>query len=502
MRTVETETAIVGSGLAGTIVARELVAANRDCVIVERGSFLGWEEQIAREDWEGSAPSVAHNHENDPAGLDWPWTYVYGVGGTTNRWAGTSPRFLPEDFEMRSRYGVMRDWPLSYEELLPFYRVAEEAMAVSGERNELMPGGGFPVPAHPLSPQDRIVSRHLAPFIPLVQSRPSEAVGDVAACCGSARCQLCPVNARFSVLNRLGGVLEAPGVRLLDETIATKLTGSPRRVEALECITAKGERLSIRAKRFVVAANGIESVGLLLRSGIEGGDTGRYLFDHRNAKLLVGTREAVRPGRGASLLTGASYAYYGGTHRRGRAAALVLPLNLGPPPEAMYDGVVQGVLANRAGRRVRREAVRRWERTLALDVYLDDLPDRANTVRLSSKRDRFGLPLNLVRFGPETAYQRRAVEHLVADVPRRLAPLGAGEAKFLYVPQGGHLLGTLRMGTDAGAVVDSDLLHRWRDNLFVSGGSVFPTFSPTHPTLTIGALGARLGRRLAEQPAD
>ena len=56
----------------------------------------------------GDSPTAVHNHEVDPEGIYWDWDYLYGVGGTTNHWTGTTPMFLPEDFEMKSRYGVMR----------------------------------------------------------------------------------------------------------------------------------------------------------------------------------------------------------------------------------------------------------------------------------------------------------------------------------------------------------------------------------------------------------
>ena len=131
---------------------------------------------------------------------------------------------------------------------------------------------------------------------------------------------------------------------------------------------------------------------------------------------------------------------------------------------------------------------------------IDDLPQRANTVRLSSRRDPNGIPYNRVSFRGQTDYFERAVRHLVDDLPRRLRPLGAGRPDFDSPVLGGaHISGTLRMGLHDG-VVDRDLRHRSRSNLFVSGASVFPTFSPAHPTLTIGALAVRLGRMLASEP--
>jgi glucose dehydrogenase len=503
MRTVEADTVIIGSGLAGVLVARELASPAHPVAMVERGSFLSWEEQIRRHESgatlrpEGDGEGSVHNDENAPDGVDWVWEYVYGVGGTCNHWIGTCPRFLPEDFEMRSRYGVMTDWPLSYEDLAPYYALAERALGVSGARSGLTPGADPPLPPHPLSPQDRAVARHLRPFIPLAQARPSRAVGARPACCGSTRCELCPVDSRFSVLNGLGEVLERPGLRLLTETIAARLEAEPSggRIAAVECVAADGSRTRLRGDRFVVAANAIESAGLLLRSEIDDPDTGRYFASRDAITLLVSTREPVGPGYGASRSTGASYAYYSGDFRARRGAALLSPENLGDA-EAMLASVVDGVVDRRDGETVRRDAVDRWERTLALSVVVEDEPSADNAVTLSPTRDRFGIPLNRVRYVPGE-YANLSLEHLVKDVPRRLRALGAGDAELVAAARGGHLLGTLRMGSGSEGVVDSSLRHRRFDNLFVSGGAVFPTYAATYPTLTIAALAIRLGRMLA-----
>jgi len=499
MRTLETDNVIIGSGLAGVLVARELAAAGQRCTIVERGSLMTWDEQIRLGRWQEDSPTSELNHENDPAGLDYPWTYVYGVGGSTNRWAGTSPRFLPEDFEVKSRYGIMRDWPLSYAELAPHYHSAERAMGVAGGDNALTPDTDYPLPPHPFGGQDRVVAPHLKPMVPLPQARPTKAVGKRAACCGSGRCQLCPVNARFSVLNALAEVFELPEVELMQKTVAAKLVsdGSGARVVAVECLGEGGERLRIRAKRFVVAANGIESAGLMQRSGIVTGDTGLNLFDHYNSKLLVRVDRDAGPGIGSSLVTAAIYSYYSGDFRRTRAGVLMLPFNPGAP--IMVDRLVDGLADGRKGLSFRRDVATEWRQTLALDIYVDDRPNPRNRVTLSAKKDSLGLPLNHVRYEHPSDYWQRGVDHVIADVPRRLRALGAREARYFGAPQGAHLLGTLRMGTDDGAVVDRHQRHRRRENLFVSGGAVFPTYSPSHPTLTIGALSIRLGRYMASE---
>jgi len=174
-----------------------------------------------------------------------------------------------------------------------------------------------------------------------------------------------------------------------------------------------------------------------------------------------------------------------------------MPMNTGS--KIAIQEVVRGLVDGRRGAALRRSVAQSWEQRLTLTVLPDDLPDGRNAVTLSSRRDRFGIPRNRIRFMGPTRYQRRAIRHLLEDLPHRLAPLGVRSIDFRYTPVGGHSLGSLRMGADGGAVVDSSLRHHRLPNLFVSGGAVFPTVSPAHPTLTIAALAIRLGKQLTRE---
>jgi choline dehydrogenase-like flavoprotein len=161
------------------------------------------------------------------------------------------------------------------------------------------------------------------------------------------------------------------------------------------------------------------------------------------------------------------------------------------------ETLVQGLIDGRRGRDLQRAVVGDWERTLKLVVSPDELPSPESRVTLSPRRDGFGLPLNRVHLTDPSDYQQRAIRNLLDDLPRRLAPLGVRDVRADYPLGGSHLLGTLRMGTNGDAVVDRDARHHCYENLFVSGGAVFPSMSPAHPTLTIAALAIRLGASLA-----
>ena len=180
-----------------------------------------------------------------------PIYYVYGVGGSTLHWAGAALRFSAADFKMRSRFGVMEDWPLSLAELEPFYAQAEAALGVAGAPPEGagQPGPGIPgaraLPPHPFSPVDKAVAKHLQPFVPLPQARPSRAIQGRPPCCGSAVCELCPVDSRFSPLNGLAAVLDHPGLELREQTVAARLRVGAGGIEGAIVSTPSIDRKSV-----------------------------------------------------------------------------------------------------------------------------------------------------------------------------------------------------------------------------------------------------------------
>jgi glucose dehydrogenase len=505
MKTIEADLAVVGSGVCGLLSAWAALEAGQRVAMLERGALKTHEQQLADGNWTADVPGARPNSEIAPGTPAYPWEYLYGVGGTALHWSGTTPRFVASDFKMRSTYGVMVDWPISLDDLLPYYRRAEQALGVAGAPREAPDSAGGPplpgarsLPPHPHSPMDRIVAPYLQPFRPLPQARPSRPLQGRPACCGSATCDLCPVDARFSPLNGLQAVLRHRGLELRQETVAARLRSSRdgRAIASIEAIDPAGGRLRVRARRYLLAANGFENPGILLRSGLQRPDLGRYLSDHSHSNVLVALRREVKPGYGNSLVTGLSEAFRDGPFRSRCSAAIVSPFN---PGARLSPLVADGVLARRDGKRVRADAQAKWRRSLPLDMLTEDAPQSRRRVTLSPNRDSFGLPLNLISYSEPSRYELDGIERTVEGLRRRLAPLGVREIRAEPGPRGGHLLGTCRIGSGDDGVVDSDLRHLDFENLFVAGGSAFPTYGPVHPTLTIAALSLRLGELLAAE---
>jgi glucose dehydrogenase len=496
------ECVVIGSGFSGILAARELVHAGREVLVVERGDLVSHAEQLELNDYEADIPSAQHNDEPAPGTRAYPWKYTYGVGGGSLKWSGVTPRFLPSDFRLRSRFGVGRDWPLTYQDLEPFYAEAEQLLGVAGKPNPLFPGTPeFPQAAHPYAPVDRVARSPLRPYFPLPQARPTGSINGRRRCCAAALCTLCPVNARYSILHTLRDerLERAPGFTLRTRTVAARLRVRSGKVTEVECLDERGDPVSIRGRTVVLAANGMENPAILLRSGLDGPDVGRYLFDHAHRLVEFDLDRSVGAGRGATLATGISYAYADGAFRSKRGSLLAYPANVGAPIE---DTLTKELAGGRSGADLRSSVVDRFERTMVLDTVGEDLPRRDRFVELSPRKDSFGLPLNRITYPPDSSYLTRSLEFASRDLQRRLSGLGAGAPRVLasVISEGAHSLGTCYMG-DREGVVDAQLRHHRIRNLYVAGGSAFPTYSAHHPTLTIAALAIRLGHHLAREAA-
>jgi choline dehydrogenase-like flavoprotein len=122
---------VVGSGFGSSFYLHEALArlpASARCLVLERGRLLTpeWQRQHQRNSDIDADTAI----ERPPGHKHWQFTIAHGGG--TNCWWGVTPRLHPSDFQLRSRYGVGRDWPIDYAELEPWYARAEAIMAVAG----------------------------------------------------------------------------------------------------------------------------------------------------------------------------------------------------------------------------------------------------------------------------------------------------------------------------------------------------------------------------------
>ena len=151
--TLSADFVVVGSGIIGSLVARKLALAGASVIILEAGPRVTRGELVARfrnsprrSDWMSPYPPAAwaphpiyqpepNNYLVQAGPYPYAAEYIRQVGGTTWHWAAHAWRNVPNDFRIKSLYGVGVDWPMSYDDLEPFYQEAEEIMGVSGADN-------------------------------------------------------------------------------------------------------------------------------------------------------------------------------------------------------------------------------------------------------------------------------------------------------------------------------------------------------------------------------
>ncbi len=518
MSNTETDICIVGSGIAGMLLAERLHARGRQVLLVERGTAMTFEERLRRKSHDDPLPfnrgPFFYPHEPQPVGprgrgRQYVYQPVYNLGGATNHFFGNVPRMHPAHFHADAFGGVNRRWPIAYEDVEPYYLEAERRLNIAGnsERTPFPGKFAYPLPPHRLSPSDRACETVFgaAHVMQVPTVRPSREVDGRPQCCGSNLCDLCPVDSKGTALNMV-----YPSIRdrvpLQSGWLATEVRCQRGRVTSVRAIDATGHAHDLHARQFILASNGIDSPLLLLRSPQvpQHPSLGRHYMDHPVFDLVVyGTGLDAKPGYGDSAQTGMVTAFF-------EKLSDDLPVSLlgeirhstlaSNPGEGNRDEVLRGLVERalqpgdgRAGTfRERFHA----EFNQVLDVWflLESLP--LGESRVSIQRiEKSGQAIADISI-PYPTYLPRAIEQVTARIQRRLPN---AEIRLLSTyPCSHHWLGATRMADSAAeGCVDRDLRYHGLDNLFVLSGSVFPSCSSANPTLTIAALALRLGDHLA-----
>ncbi len=524
---------IVGAGPAGALVALTLAEAGRDVLLLESGPRIDRAAAVRRfllsERTSPDAPYEDLPHAPRPVQDDPHRHYVQrgpelynalyerAVGGSTWHWLGNTPRLLRADLEMKRRYGLGVDWPIGYDDLEPWYVRAEAELGVSGDE----PTGPdrsapLPLPALPMTYLDRQVAEAASKLDLHVrvgpQARAAEPWRGRAACCGSASCvPICPVGARYTATLHVDRA-EAAGARLVTGAVVSRIVLGPRdEVAELQGRHADGSPFVARGRRFVLAANAVETPRLLLASadgrwsgGLanQSGKVGRGLMDHLFVNALALTHEPVFPYRGP-LVTSCLDDLRDTPARRDRAAFRVEIFNSGWWGSDRYPTAFaeQMLAEGRPVEEIERRLAQLCSRHLRLGAIVEVPPDEENRIEAdASALDAHGNPRPAVSFRvPE--YTRRGAAEAEALLARLIAAIGAEPLRnTLPLQSVHHPSGTCRMGRDPReSVVDPDLRAHDHPNLSVIGSAVFPTVGTSNPTLTIAALALRLGQRLAQE---
>ena len=535
---IQADVIVVGSGVAGALLADRLAGAGIDVAMLEAGRRVDRAAALRRfhgaliktpESPYPPTPVADHplSHDLDhwyrQSGPEpFKSTYLKVVGGTTWHWLGTCLRHLPADFRLRSRYGRGVDWPIAYRELEPFYLEAETELGVAGDSEEDLGSprsGGFPMPAIAQTWLDRVMDRALDGSDYRVQATP-QARNSVLhegrpPCCGSASCiPICPIQAKYDATVHLDRA-QRRGLTLHEETTATFVeTGPDGRIAAIRFRRPDGSGGRVSGRVFAIAAHAIETPRLLLNSRADAvpdgvangsGQVGRNLMDHPVQLSWALSAEPVWPYRGP-LSTSGIENLRDGSFRGDRAAFRIQISNdgwswpSGAPISLAEDLVSQGLRGTALRRALRDQAARHVQ----LAALMEQLPDPANRVVLDPEaRDPYGVPLPQIhyRVGEYCARGLAAARRVHDEIFSRL---NASEIRHHEEFQGaGHIIGTCKMGDDPGSsVVDRHCRSHDHPNLFLLGSAVFPTSATANPTLTIAALSLRAAAEIQRTIRD
>ncbi len=515
---MDAEVCIVGAGAAGGIMALELARRGVKVVVLESGPrhdfARRWEyvrRYVKRENpWRGRLEGQDRHTVGGtvPYGLE--WRRARGVGGSTLHWEGYTLRFHEHDLRLRSLHGIADDWPIGYADLEPYYGRAETALGVAGLSDDPSTSprsAPFPLPAFPFSYSDGLFSRACGTlgigFHHLPQARNSVAYGGRAQCQACATCHVCPTGAKASIDLTHAPAAEATGnVRILSEATVLRLEVD-RSGGVATAVYAQPDRVERRlaARIFVLAAGAVENVRLLLLSASPGhpdglanrsGLVGKLFMSHPSVEIAGRAKENVYPYR-IGFSTAMSRQFAVERDRSTRGAFLLEFLNsAGPKPGEL------AVSSRLTGEPLRRHIQKEFGRTLAIRIYCEQLPDRANSISLNHRlKDFFGNPAPHITYNIGR-YERDGLEEGKRVAGRILQTLGATDIRPGDLSAAAHQIGTHRMGMDPRAsVVDPNLRAHDVPNLYLVGSGCFVTASASPPTLTIAALAIRASEHIA-----
>jgi choline dehydrogenase-like flavoprotein len=520
MPTARYDVIIIGTGAGGGTLAHRLAATGKRILLLERGTFVprekdNWNPAVvnvqgryqAKDTWFDAAGKKLHPHTN------------YNVGGNTKFYGAALFRLRREDFgELRHHGGISPAWPITYDELEPYYTAAEALYKVHGTRGEdpTEPPASAPFAYPAVSHEPRLqqlsedfAALGLRPFHTPLGIMLNEAEPQKSACIRCDTCDgfPCLVQAKSDAETcALRPILCRDNVTLLTGAYVSRLETDEagRRVTAVQ-VERNGARESYEADIIVSACGAINSAALLLRSandrhpnGLANGSdmVGRHYMGHINS-VLMAISKCPNPTIFQKSLSlndfylGADDFDYPLGHISFVGKLDGITLKAGAPP--LVPGFTLDQMAKHS-----------------LDFWLtsEDLPDPDNRVTL----DREGNIVLSYRPNNEEGHKRliSKLKHLMQQ--QRTCTIHGREchqglfARNLFVGQRiplagvAHQNGTLRFGNDpATSVLDPDCRTHEVDNLYVVDGSFFPSSGAVNPALTIMANALRVGDHLTER---
>ena len=523
---------IIGSGSAGGILAKELSTAGFDVVVLEQGPYRTAADfthdelsVLFRKELLGGGPEVHgqtfRHDEIDTATMpdESPIRYARGVGGSSVHFTANFWRFREIDFKERSLLGPISgtnfaDWPITYEELEPYYTKVDWEIGVSGAPGpfDAPRSKPFPMPPMPIKSSGVLLERGAKKLGLHAQAEPhailSQAHNGRPGCtsCGYCMYYGCEISAKSSTLAAMIPLAEASGhCEIRPDSVVIRIdTDAGGRANQVVYLDAAGNEQAQKAKAVVLSANGAESARLLLMSenarhpdGLANasGFVGRNLM-HNSHALVNGVFEhPLNDYKGVQVSriihdfyeTDEQRGFYGGGGIDARplwSATPIYHVLQGMPPDVpAWGGDFKNAVAHNFTRQM---SIVGSTTSLALD---------SNNVTLDPEsKDAWGRPAirETYRDHPDDLSTAKFLQDRAMELIDAAGAEKSWRRPIETTNGGEHLLGTCRMGDDPKSSV-VDKTHRSHDvpNLYICDGSSFVTSGRGQPTMTIMALAFR-----------
>ncbi|NKB26708.1 MAG: hypothetical protein GKR99_03760 [Rhodobacteraceae bacterium] len=337
---------IAGSSFAAMFFLRGLPDDLR-VLIVEKGPLHSLEDDLIH----GTDRDLEDFAISAPVGDRKTWVAHTKFGGNSTCWWGQVPRFHPSDFRLSELHQPSAPWPITYDDIEPAYAEIEAIMEVAGADNGhiLHRSTPFPFPAHALTRAGAAaVAARPDIWVPVPTARSNG--GNRATCCANGVCHLCPIDAKYTILNGISA-FERPGVALLMDTELHQVDITNQRATGVVLRDSAGQTHRLATDLVALGTNAIFNAAIMLRSGMTDAALGRYLHEQTSRLLFL---DIAQPNYfGGTSITEHCYGYYDGPHRATSGAVLVENYNV---PSAL---------------RAERD---RWTHRMRLKLIAEDLP--------------------------------------------------------------------------------------------------------------------------------
>ena len=537
---------IVGSGAGGGMAAHMLTRAGAKVIMLEAGPMWDNTKDSAMLKWAYESPRRGMSTRQrsfgefdaglggwelpgEPftkaEGTDFKWFRLRMLGGRTNHWGRISLRFGPDDFRRRSIDGLGDDWPITYDDLKPWYDEVDRLIGLFGSAEGLPnhPDGIFLPPPRPRCYEllvKRASDKLKIPCIPARLSILTRPLNGRPGCHYCGQCSRgCAVNANFTSPNVLILPALATGrLKLVTGAMAREVTldRNGRADSVLYIDKADGSEQRVRARVIVLAASACESARILLNSksssfpqGLanKSGVVGKYLTDTTGTDVSgfipamvdhvphnedgVGGAHLYMPwwlnNKGLGFPRGYHIEIWGG---------------LGAPAYGFMDGIQDYPSGGGYGKQLKADYRKYYGATIGFSGRGEQIPNEHCYCELDPEVvDRWGIPV--LRFHWRWSdYELNQVKHMQETFRALIDQMGGKvqstvptKEKGYGIATGGsiiHELGTVRMGKDpAKSALNSYCQAHEVKNLFVTDGGSFVSQADKNPTWTILALSMR-----------